>query len=180
VQPPKLAQYQAYALANQTAPKTRQIVMLYDGAIRNLRQAKDAIEGNRIEERYHLLVKASDIIMGLQSCLDFDNGGEIAQILYDFYSSIDARIISIHRTQSAAMCEALVNELKQMRDAWNAIDQQSEQGGASAAAPAAEPIAPTESASAQATPASGAATVDAPADDQQPSAPPSGGVEISA
>ncbi len=179
MQPPKLAQYQAYALANQTAPKTRQIVMLYDGVIRNLRQAREAIEGKRVEERYNLLVKASDIVMGLQSCLDFDNGGDVAQLLYDFYSSVDARIISIHRSQSVAMCDALINEIKQMRDTWSTIDQQPESAGASAAG--------TEATSAVVVAESAAPTAAAPApapasaEDVSASAPVvPGGVEISA
>jgi flagellar secretion chaperone FliS len=127
VQPTKLAQYQAYALANQTAPKTRQIVMLYDGTIRFLKQAKEAIEQKNIEERYNLLVKAGEVMMALQGCLDFESGGDIAKTLYDFYASVDARILSIHRSNSTAMCDALIAEVKQMRDAWDAIDQRVEQ-----------------------------------------------------
>ncbi len=144
----KTAQYQAYALANQTTPKTRQIVMLYDGAIRYLRQAREAIEGNRIEERFNLLVKVSEVVMGLQSCLDFEQGGEVAKALYDFYSSMDARVLSIHRTQSVAMCDQLVAELKQMRDVWTNIDQAQSaaapDAGQGAPMPAAMPLSPPE------------------------------------
>ncbi len=118
----KTAQYQAYALANQTAPKTRQIVMLYDGAIRYLRQARDAMEIGRIEERYNLLLKTSEVVMGLQGCLDFDEGGEVAKILFDFYSSIDTRLLALHGTPSLSHCDQIITELKQMRDVWAAID----------------------------------------------------------
>lgn len=118
------AQYQAYNAAAQTVGKTRQIVMLYDGAIRYMRQAGEAIKENRIEDRYNLLVKASEVILGLQGCLDFENGGQVAVILHDYYSSIDARIISIHRSNNADMCEQIVSELKDMRDAWELIDRE--------------------------------------------------------
>ena len=131
VQPAKLAQYQAYSLANQTAPKTRQIVMLYDGAIRNLRQAVEAIEQKQVEQRYNLLVKTSDIILGLQGCLDFDNGGEVAKLLFDYYSSIDSRLIGLHRHPSVDGCNRIIKELKDMRDAWSVIDQQVETAAAS-------------------------------------------------
>jgi flagellar biosynthetic protein FliS len=72
--------YQAYAAATQTVAGTRQVVMLYDGAIRFVQQAKEAIRERRIEDRYNLLMKASGIVSGLQNCLDFERGGKIAKI----------------------------------------------------------------------------------------------------
>lgn len=124
--------YQAYAAATQTVAKTRQIVLLYDGVIRFVQQARTAIVEKRIEDRFNLLIKASEVVSGLQACLDFEKGGEIAKVLYSFYSSIDSRIFSIHRTNSAETCDEIIAELRQMRDAWQEIDKQmasSESGG---------------------------------------------------
>lgn len=115
--------YQAYAAATQTVARTKQIVLLYDGVIRFLKQAKEAIEEGRIEDRYKLLIKASEVIGGLQACLDFENGGNIANILYSFYASIDGRIFSVHRTNSIDTCDQLIAELKKMRDVWVEIDE---------------------------------------------------------
>lgn len=134
-------QYQAYAAATQTVAKTRQIVLLYDGLIRFVLQAKIAIEEKRIEDRFNLLLKASDVISGLQSCLDFERGGDIARVLYNFYSSIDSRIFSIHRTNSIETCDEVVAELRQMRDAWHEIDRQMSAGEQGAAA---EPATPSD------------------------------------
>lgn len=117
-------QYQAYAAATQTVARTRQIVLLYDGVIRFVQQARTAIVEKRIEDRFNLLIKASDVIAGLQACLDFERGGEIAKVLYSFYSSVDGRIYSVHRTNSVETCDEVIAELKQMRDAWHEIDQQ--------------------------------------------------------
>lgn len=116
-------QYQAYLSANQTVAKTQQIVMLYDGVIRLVQQAKEAICERRIEDRFNLLSKASNIIHGLQGCLDFENGKEIAGVLYSFYSSVDNRIFSIHRDNSTTTCDEIIKDLKQMRDAWQAVDE---------------------------------------------------------
>jgi flagellar secretion chaperone FliS len=115
--------YQAYATATQTVAKTRQIVMLYDGAIRFMKQAKEAIADNRIEDRYNTLVKANDILIGLQSCLDFENGGDIAKVLYGYYAGLIDRIFTIHRTSSAETCDEVIADLKQMRDVWDGIDR---------------------------------------------------------
>jgi flagellar protein FliS len=113
----------AYSKANHTAAKTRQVVMLYDGAIRFLLQAQEAMEANAIEQRYNKLTKAAEVVMGLQSCLDFETGGDAAKILYDFYASVDMRIIALHRSNDAQACEALITELRQMRDVWEQIDR---------------------------------------------------------
>ncbi len=115
----------AYSQALYTIAKTRQVVMLYDGLIRYLKQAHEAMEQNRIQDRFNLLVKAGDIVMGLQSALDFDKGDEVARTLYDFYSSIDARILTLHRTQDLELCHQLISELKEMRDIWDQIDRES-------------------------------------------------------
>lgn len=118
-------QYEAYRSATYTVAKTKQIVMLYDGVIRFMHQAKQAIEENRIEDRYNLLVRASEVVNGLQGALDFENGGQIAPILYNYYASIDSRMFSIHRTNSLEMCDDIIDDLKQMRDVWKGIDENS-------------------------------------------------------
>lgn len=115
--------YQAYSSATQTVAKTQQIIILYDGMIRLVQQAKEAIREKRIEDRYNLLMKASNIVHGLQGCLDFENGKEIASMLYNFYSSVESRIFSIHRTNNMATCDEVIADLKQMRDAWVVVDE---------------------------------------------------------
>ncbi len=133
--------YQAYATATQTVAKTQQIVMLYDGVIRFVQQAKEAIRERRIEDRYNLLLKASEVIAGLQGCLDFEQGGDVAKVLYNFYSSIESRMFSIHRSNSLETCDEIIADLKQMRDVWQEIDKSMAQDGrqdASAPQPAAE------------------------------------------
>jgi flagellar protein FliS len=118
----KTEQYNAYNMATQTVPKTRQVVMLYDGAIRFSQQALKAMEENRIEDRFNLLNKVSEILMGLQSALDFDNGGEIAPLLFDYYSSLDSRILYIQRKNDAKILQSVIDELKKMREAWGNVD----------------------------------------------------------
>ena len=115
--------YAAYQNAYQTVSKTRQIVMLYEGAIRFVQQAREAIIENRIQDRYNLLMKASDVIIGLQSCLDFDADEKVATTLYDFYAGIDVRLMQVQRSNDEAECSAIIEELKGMRDVWRQIDE---------------------------------------------------------
>ena len=141
---PKNVQYQAYSAATRTVAKTRQIVMLYDGAIRFMKQAQLAIAEKRIEDRFRLLVRSSEIITGLQSSIDFDNGGDVAEILNKFYTSLSVRILSINFNpkNGEEICEEILGELKQMRDVWHTIDASVEKvnpAATSAAAPVTKP-----------------------------------------
>ncbi len=115
--------YKAYDRASHTATKTRQVVMLYDGLIRFLQQAAEAIEKKEYETRYRKLTRASEIVIGLQACLDFESGGNSARILYDFYAMADRRIFGLHRSNDLAACRALIADVKQMRDVWDRIDR---------------------------------------------------------
>jgi len=134
--------YQAYVSATHTVGKTQQIIMLYDGTIRLLQQAKEAMSEKRIEDRFHLLIKASSIIQGLQGCLDFENGKEIAGVLYNFYSGVDNKLFALHRSNSVEDCEEIIKDLKQMRDAWVAVDGASapQMPAPAASAAQAEPV----------------------------------------
>jgi flagellar protein FliS len=145
---PKLSQYQAYSIATRTVPKTRQIVMLYDGAIRFLKQARTAIAEKRIEDRFRLLARASDVMAGLQNSIDYDNGGEVAMTLHRFYTNMCVRILSINFNpgESSALCENVIDELKQMRDVWHNIDRTLDTSGSGDAAAA--PIASSTAAGA--------------------------------
>lgn len=115
--------YQAYTRASHTVGKTRQVVMLYDGAIRFIQQAIEAIGKKDYETRYNKLSRATEIIIGLQACLDFEKGGPQAQALYSFYAGIESRLYPIHRSNDVKECEAIIAQLKEMRDVWDRIDR---------------------------------------------------------
>jgi flagellar secretion chaperone FliS len=112
----------AYHQAAHTVGKTRQIVMLYDGMIRFLQQARAAMEEGRIEDRFHLLTKVSNILSGLQGCLDFEQSEEVSTTLYDYYAARELDVFTLNRTNSVQECDALIENLKTMRGAWHEID----------------------------------------------------------
>ncbi len=114
-------QLKAYSKANYTTPKTQQIVMLYDGAIRSLQHAREAMEKNDIETRFHKLTNAGDIIHGLQSSLDFEAGGQMAGVLYDFYATLSGHLFSLHQQPDIGVLDHVISELREMRAVWAAI-----------------------------------------------------------
>lgn len=116
------SQHAAYKSAQQNASKCRQVVMLYDGAIKFVNKAIEAIQQSDVQGRYNNLDRASSIVLGLQSALDFDNGGEISVLLDHYYHSIDMRLISVNRSNDEGTCHQIIKELEMMRGSWDAID----------------------------------------------------------
>ncbi|MCF6265833.1 MAG: flagellar export chaperone FliS [Desulfuromusa sp.] len=81
-----------------TASPEQLLIMLYDGVIRFVRQAKFAIEDNRPGDKAIAVSKAIAIITEFSNTLDYEVGGEIAldlSRLYDFMirelSTVNAR-----------------------------------------------------------------------------------------
>ena len=90
-------------------PPARQIVLLHESAIRNLLDAKLAIAERRIEDRFHRVAKAHAIVGALQSCLDFELGGEIAPLLDRLYDHILGRLMAINLQDDPAICDEIVH-----------------------------------------------------------------------
>ena len=70
-----------------TTDRGRLLLMMYEGAIKFLKQAKAGLEANDIAKFCRFLAKAQAIIAELMNTLDFEKGGNIARDLdrlYDF------------------------------------------------------------------------------------------------
>ncbi|MBN8828573.1 MAG: flagellar export chaperone FliS [Sphingobacteriia bacterium] len=115
--------FNAYLNAQTTVNKVQQVIMLYNGIIKHITKVKEAIAENDIQSRYNFLDKAAAIILGLQTSLDFDKGGEVSKLLDNYYYSIYMRIMSIHNTNSIEMCDQIIKELKMMKESWEDIDK---------------------------------------------------------
>ncbi len=111
----------AYRQATETIPPAQQIVMLYDGIIRNLKAANCAILERRINDRYIAVQKATLIIEALQSCLDHEKGGEIAPQLDKLYSYFIFRLQAINIDDDVAICEELLDRMGELRGSWAAL-----------------------------------------------------------
>jgi len=78
--------YQQQAIAGMNGVEL--IVALYDGMVRFLYRAIQAIEANDIHERRIAIKRTLDILMHLQSRLKMEIGGTSAKALSEFYAAI--------------------------------------------------------------------------------------------
>lgn len=97
------------------------VVMLYDGALTFLHQARAAIERGDIAARRDASSRAIAIISELQSTLNMEQGGEIAQRLDDLYVYVNGRIIAAAAENSAGPIDDATRVLTVLRESWVAI-----------------------------------------------------------
>lgn len=103
-----------------------QLIMLYDGAINYIKQAKEAIVQNDHETRYNSLEKAISIVAGLNSCLNFnEQTEETAKALDKYYYDIDIKLLNIQCFYSLEECDEVIEDLQTLRKAWIEISGES-------------------------------------------------------
>ena len=116
-----------YAEAGHNVSNTRQIVMLYDGIIKFLRNAQASYENKDFENVFSNIQKAKNIIQGLQLGINFDRGGDIAQTLNDFYDGMFFRMSLFNirdQSQGYDYLAKITRDLQTMRNAWAEIDSE--------------------------------------------------------
>ncbi len=97
------------------------VVALYDGMIRFLYAAADAVDRGDETGRRAAVKRAFDIIIHLQARLRMDIGGKPAQALSEFYASIFAQILQASQSASRPKFEHAIECIRNVRDAWKQV-----------------------------------------------------------
>ena len=97
------------------------IVMLYDGAIRFIGEAREAIVQRDIARRGRAVSRAMAIISELQSSLDMEQGGDIAVSLDSLYVYVRDRLVDASITQDVKPLDDATRVLKNLREGWVTI-----------------------------------------------------------
>ena len=115
--------YREHALDGATAVDL--VVALYDGIIRFLYSAVDAVERGDAAGRRAAVKRALDIIIHLQARLRMEVGGQSAQALREFYTAIFAQILQASQSASMAKFEHAIDCVRNVRDAWREVAKDS-------------------------------------------------------
>ncbi len=112
--------YQQYKKHNvMMANPIELVIMLYNGAIKQLHLAEITIGNKDVEAANEHLQTAQDIIMELMMGLDLSYG--IAQDLLKLYEFVHHEIVSINASKDASGITPIVNILSSLRDAWEQV-----------------------------------------------------------
>jgi flagellar protein FliS len=111
----------AYGQATETLPAARQIVMLYDGIIRRMEEARLACLDGRIEDRWQATQKAARICDALHASLDHDRGGSVAAALDHWYAMIGMKIQQVNVSNDPAGCADVIALVREVRASWDQL-----------------------------------------------------------
>lgn len=107
----------------KTANQGKLIVMLYDGAIRNLNLAVESFSSahRKYDVISNSILKAQDIISELMVSLDFEKGGEISRNLFSLYTFMNNQLLSANLKKEIKPIEEVKKMLMELREAWAEI-----------------------------------------------------------
>jgi flagellar secretion chaperone FliS len=114
-----MGSYQEHALEGASAVDL--VVALYDGIIRFLYAASEAVEHGDEVARRIAVKRAMDIIIHLQARLRMDVGGRPAQVLSEFYATVFAQILQASQSASQQKFEHAIECVRNVRDAWRQV-----------------------------------------------------------
>jgi len=113
--------YHEHAVATQT--RGRLVVLLYDGAIKFLEQAKRELANGNFTAKGTFINKALAILNELDSCLDLEKGGEIASNLRHLYQFMIRHLSDANIHRDAQRIQDVIDCLKDLNEGWKAITQ---------------------------------------------------------
>ncbi len=100
------------------------VVMLYDGALKFLGRARDAMAAGDMRVKRDALSRGLAIVQELQNMLDMEAGGEIAARLDGLYTYIQGRCYDANAQRDPAGLHEAIGLLTTLRDAWGTIATQ--------------------------------------------------------
>jgi flagellar protein FliS len=106
------------------------VVMLYDGALRFVGEARAAMARGDVRARGEALGRALSIVSELQNTLDVDGGGTIAQELDRLYTYVNTRLLDVTAKQDVTAFDDVQKVLTTLRDGWAQIATTVPQPGA--------------------------------------------------
>lgn len=120
--------YSAYQKTNvSTASQGRLVVLLYEGAIKQLTMAMSYIdENNKINprdiEKYGIcLQKVQAIITELQVSLNMEKGGDIAKNLMALYVFFNEELVQASISKDKEKLQSVWNMMNELAQSWKTI-----------------------------------------------------------
>src|SRR5512146_298476 len=93
-------------------------IALYDGIIRFMYNAIEAVDREDAAQRLYAVKRAMDIVIHLQATLKMDIGGKPAEALGDFYTAMFALMLQGSQANSREKFEHVIACVRNVREAW--------------------------------------------------------------
>jgi flagellar protein FliS len=104
------------------------IAKLLSGAINSIEMAKQHLQNNNIPAKSNCITTAIGIISdGLRSCLNMEEGGEIAANLDALYDYMLRQLLLAHARNDAAIMDEVISLLQEIKAGWDGIKPEVDQ-----------------------------------------------------
>jgi flagellar protein FliS len=107
-------QYRKTSVETLTSGKL--LIMLYDGAIKNVDTAQKAIQNKDMNTAHEQLINAQDIVMELMCTLNMDY--EISHSLYSLYEYLHHQLVEANLEKDAQVLDEVRTFLVDLRNTW--------------------------------------------------------------
>ncbi|MBN2652440.1 MAG: flagellar export chaperone FliS [Spirochaetales bacterium] len=104
----------------KTAGQDKLIIMLYDGAIKNVKIATELLRASDVkcDKVNDAIKKAQDFITELMVSLDFEKGGDIASNLFSLYRFFNEQLLEANLKKEEGSLPEIATMLEELKSAW--------------------------------------------------------------
>ena len=100
------------------------IMILLDELLRAMRSYANHVDKDKSTEarKNNQFTRSLTMLYGLQSCLNFDEGGEIAENLFRLYEYARVQLLNTSQTGQTDGTQVAISSLTEIREAWSIMD----------------------------------------------------------
>lgn len=111
-----LQAYNQYKKSTVEVSPEKLLIMLYNGALKNINNAKKAIEEKDIEQAHRQIMKAEEIIVELMSTLNMEY--QISERLFLLYEYLYHQLTLANAQKDIGLLDEVEGFLIELRDTW--------------------------------------------------------------
>ena len=102
------------------------IMLLLDELLRAMRGYVSGVSKNDSKEmrKDDQFTRSLTMLYGLQSCLNFDEGGEIAENLFRLYEYARVQLLHTSQTGETDGTQVAISSISEIREAWSVMEPQ--------------------------------------------------------
>jgi len=105
-----------------TADPLKLVVMCYEGAVKNMKTAREKHLSGEFEAKGKAILKVHNILGLLMQSLDFEKGGEVARNLNDLYIYMQRRITEGDLKRDLKVFDEVISMLEELASGWKEND----------------------------------------------------------
>ena len=104
------------------------IMILLDELLRAMRSYANHVDKDQSTDgrKNNHFTRSLTMLYGLQSCLNFDEGGEVAENLFRLYEYARVQLLNTSQTGQTDGTQVAISAISEIREAWSIMDPKNE------------------------------------------------------